>query len=75
MLVSGTTCSLSARNCIDSEGGYTFWKPVPTDTCNFNKYSVLYAGLANKMIDSDLGNKIVYTVATQGVTFALTAKG
>ena len=67
MLLSGTTCTLSARNCIDSEGGYTFWKPVLTDTCNFNKYGVLYEGLANKMIDSDLGNKIVYSVATQGV--------
>ena len=75
MLLSGTTCPLSARNCIDSEGGYTFWKPIPTDTCNFNRYGILYEGLANKMIDADLGNKIVYSVATQGVTFALTAKG
>ena len=53
MLLSGTTCHLSARNCIDSEGGYTFWKPVPTDTCHFNKYGVLYESLANKMIYRD----------------------
>ena len=75
-LRSGTTCSLSEENCIDQEGGYTFWKSIPKDNCNFQEYSVLYEGLANKMVDYDFNQKqIIYSLVTQDITFALAAKG
>ena len=35
-LKSGTTCSLSEENCIDQEGGYTFWKSIPKTIVTFN---------------------------------------
>ena len=72
----GTMCSLSEENCIDQEGGYTFRKSIPEDNCNFQEYSILYEGLANKMVDQDFNQKqIIYSLATQDITFAPTAKG
>ena len=32
----------------------TFWKSIPKDNCNFQEYSILYEGLANKMADQFL---------------------
>ena len=63
-LHSGTVCSLSIGNCLDIEGGYIFWEIIPTDSCKFNKYGVLYEGFANKMLNSDLGShkQIVYSL-------------
>ena len=75
-LRSGTACSLSEGSCIDQEGGYTFWNTIPIDNCKFNQYSILFEGLANKMVDSDFNNdQIIYSLATQDITFALAAKG
>ena len=75
-LRSGTACSLSEGSCIDSEGGYTFWDPIPIDNCKFNRYSVLYEGYANKMVDNDnIQNQVVYSLSTQDITFALASKG
>ena len=63
-LRSGTACSLSEGSCIDSEGGYTFWDPIPIDNCMFNRYSVLYEGYANKMVDNDnIQNQVVYSLS------------
>ena len=74
-LRSGTIFSLSDSHCIDQEGGYTFWNTVPVDNCKFQKYSIIYEGLANKLIDHDFDNKqIMYSFFTQDITFALTAK-
>ena len=75
-LRSGKICSLSIGNCLDVDGGYTFWQVIPTDSCKFNRYGILYEGLANKMSNPDLGGnqQTVYSLSTQGVTFALTAK-
>ena len=75
-LRSGTACSLSIGNCLDIDGRYTFWQTIPTDSCKFNRYGILYEGMANKMSNPDLGGnqQTVYSLSTQGVTFALTAK-
>lgn len=74
MLKSGTVCTLSDGFCLDSDDGYTFWKPMPTSSCNFHQYDVLYEGLANKIKDDskDPSSPTVYTLTTQDVTFALT---
>jgi len=45
MLKSGTICELNDSFCIDYEDGHTFWKPMPTSSCNFHQYDVLYEGL------------------------------
>ena len=70
-LPSGTTCPLSSGTCIDMVGGHTFWKPMPVDYCKFSKYGVLYEGLADKITDL----QTVYSLTTQDITFALTARG
>ena len=75
-LRSGTVCSLSEGNCIDQEGGYTFWNSILIDNCQFHQCSILFKGLANKMVDFDFNNdQIMYSLATQDITFALAAKG
>ena len=73
---SGTVYSLSIGNCLDVDGGYTFWQVIPTDSCKFNRCGILYEGLANKMSNPDLGGnqQTVYSLSSQGVTFALTAE-
>ena len=41
-----------------------------------NLYSVLYEGLANEMINYNLNDfQSIYSLSTQDITFALTAKG
>ena len=73
---SGTICSVSDGSCIHQEGGYTFWNPIPIDNCKFYQYSVLYEGLANKMVNYDLNDfQNIYSLSTHDITFALTAKG
>lgn len=74
-LRSGTTCSLSSGTCVDIEGGHSFWDQLPIDNCKFHQYGVLYEGYADKMIDNELVNpQTVYSLSTQDITFALTAK-
>ena len=76
-LRSGTVCTLASGTCLDIDGGNTFWQTIPIGACKFSRYGVLYEGIANKLMSSDLGGnrQIVYSLKTQGVTFALTAKG
>ncbi|KAL0111264.1 hypothetical protein PUN28_012868 [Cardiocondyla obscurior] len=75
MLKSGTVCDLTRGTCVDSEDGHTFWKPMPTSSCNFHQYDVLYEGLATKLISQaeDSTYATVYSLVTQDLTFALTA--
>lgn len=76
-LSSGTTCSLQAGSCIDGEDGHTFWSPVPTDTCKFDKYQVLYEGLASKIHNKHGTDNTpqIYTLTTHDITFALAKIG
>ena len=72
---SRTICLLSDGNCVDQEGGYTFRNTAPVDNCKFQQYSILYEGLENKVIDHNFDNiQIMYSLSTQDMTFALTAK-
>lgn len=74
ILPSGTHCRTSAYNCIDSEGGETFWPIIVQDSCHFERYDVLYEGFATRLSPSAVMNQTgptVYTVTTQDTTFAL----
>uniref|UniRef100_A0ABD2W557 Sema domain-containing protein n=1 Tax=Trichogramma kaykai TaxID=54128 RepID=A0ABD2W557_9HYME len=70
---SGVSCQFSSEHCIDQEGGNSFWRSLPRDNCNFNRYSILYSGLAERISDPDEENK-VYTVTTEDITFRLSAR-
>lgn len=73
MLPSGTRCPASARSCQDADGAETYWTPMPADTCHFDRYDILYEGIATRL--SAQGNQstaIIYTVTTGETTFALT---
>ena len=48
-LRSGITCKIADGNCLDLEGGYTFWDSLPGGDCRFNRYDVLYEGLGSKI--------------------------
>lgn len=74
-LRSGTTCILADSFCLDTDDGYSYWKPIPTPACGFNQYDVLYEGPANKTTESDSSESPVYSLTTQDVTFALTSRG
>lgn len=73
ILPSGTRCPASARSCLDADGAETYWAPLPADTCHFDRYDILYEGIATRL--SAQGNQtttIIYTVTTGETTFALT---
>lgn len=73
LLKSGTVCTLSDSFCLDLDDGYSYWKPMPTSSCNFHQYDVLYEGLANKIQDDKSSSSpTIYTLVTDDVTFALT---
>lgn len=73
-LKSGTICSLGDGHCIDPDEGHTFWQPIPTSSCDFHQYDVLYEGSAQKTIDVSTGHQPtkIYSLTTQDITFALT---
>lgn len=73
-LKSGTTCTLSDGYCIDPDDGHSYWKPVPTTSCDFHQYDVLYEGNALKTMDNTENHPpvMVYSLTTQDITFALT---
>jgi len=72
-LKSGTVCDLIDSFCLDADDGYTYWKPIPTTTCNFQQYDVLYEGPANNISEdiSDTDAPVIYSLVTQEITFAL----
>jgi len=74
ILKSGTICALSEGFCLDPDDGYTFWKPMPTSSCNFQQYDVLYEGSATKIKDdtTDPSSPTIYSLSTEDITFALT---
>ncbi|KYN05855.1 hypothetical protein ALC62_03208 [Cyphomyrmex costatus] len=75
-LRSGVTCELSATHCTDIEGGDTFWKPVPEDSCKLSDYSSLYNGYADKIFDAaDKRTQTVYSLNAQSLIFSLASTG
>ena len=72
ILQSGTHCTLIDGFCIDIDGNSAYWKTEPTDSCNFNRYDVLYEGKATKLTTvGDATSPDVYTLTTQETTFRL----
>lgn len=76
MLQAGTHCPLTDGTCLDVEGNAAFWTTEPTDSCQFNRYDVLFEGIAIKHQnpDSSAQNPDVFSLTTQETTFALAAK-
>lgn len=75
MLKSGTVCDLADESCIDIDDGYTFWNSVPTGTCDFEMYDILYEGVAIKYqgtLNTHTYNTTIFTLESQDTTFALT---
>lgn len=72
ILPSGTVCNLAKTSCIDYDSGYTFWQPLPSDTCELRSYDVLYEGLADKAEEeSGEQHPVIYSLTTNEITFAL----
>ena len=77
LLRSGTCCTFLDGYCL--EDGHTFRKPYPQSPWKFDLYNVLYEGIATRMTKT-ITNKspstpVVYRLATQEITFALTKTG
>lgn len=72
-LKSGIRCEISAGQCVDMEGGNTFWDPVPVTNCGNKEYGILYEGMAKKGVERD--SRLLYTVTTSDVIFALLIRG
>lgn len=76
ILPSGTVCNLAKTFCIDYDAGYTFWQPLPSDTCELRSYDVLYEGPAEKSEEeSEEQHPIIYSLTTSEITFALAKTG
>jgi hypothetical protein len=74
LLPSGTHCDVQIGRCMDTEGGETYWLPLPMDNCHFDRYDVLYEGTATRPTSREPANQtdlVVYTVTTGDTTFAL----
>lgn len=72
-LPSGTVCRFSEQTCLDMEGGYSFWKPLPSENCLGNNYELLYKGIATKFLNT-AKHETIFAVNSNVVTFALLAK-
>lgn len=77
ILRSGIRCQYSKTSCIDTEGGYTFWRELLADNCNFDKYLMLYEGTGTKLtsVDKDNKKREIQMVTKGTTTFALEIKG
>lgn len=75
-LPTGTVCAFTERQCLDMEHGHSFWEPVPTDRCNYDKYQVIYEGRAERVTDPSITSlETIYTLTSNDVTFALAKRG
>jgi len=45
---------------------------MPTNSCNFQQYDVLYEGSATKIKDDITDTSSIYSLFTEDITFALT---
>lgn len=75
-LRSGTICLYSEGTCMDYIGGWTFWKLMDKNYCNFNNYEILWTGMAEKMQDTASDNrKDIFSITTPEITFAFANEG
>ena len=76
ILPSGARCAVNDRVCFDTDGSETYWEMTPPDSCHFDRYDILYEGLANKLSPAQgQTTPVVYTVTSRDTTFALTKSG
>ncbi|KAL6416792.1 hypothetical protein ACFW04_013166 [Cataglyphis niger] len=73
VLPSGSHCRATEGECSDADGTTTYWQILPTDSCNFRRYDVLYQGAAYRLTPKEAQKEspIIYTVTTKETTFAL----
>ncbi|CAL1672026.1 unnamed protein product [Lasius platythorax] len=73
ILPSGARCHVTNGGCNDADGMTTYWSVLPIDSCQFNRYDVLYQGPAYRLtsISTQKETPIIYTVTTKDTTFAL----
>jgi len=69
LILLGQRCE-GRRECLDSENGQIFWSVVSQNSCQFDRYDVLYEGTAIKSRKNH-AMLTVFTVTTQETTFAL----
>ena len=74
-LESGTMCTFTDDHCIDMQYGYAFWDTLPTDACEANKYSGLYTGPINKIIEKNNERRPLYVLEAEGLSFAFKDMG
>ncbi|EZA59596.1 hypothetical protein X777_00265, partial [Ooceraea biroi] len=73
ILPSGTRCASSKGYCTDSDRTEFYWTSTPSDSCHFDRYDILYEGVATKLTPKELQSApVTYTVTSQETTFALT---
>lgn len=70
---SGARCFVQKGYCLDADGIESYWTPTPVDSCHFDRYDILFEGIATKLTSRETQmSPTVYTVTTQDTTFALT---
>ena len=75
MLRSGVVCEFDRLQCIDSEGGYTFWSPIKSESCIENKFSILYEGIVDKIFSKHNNySETFYSIDSEGALFSLAEK-
>ena len=71
-MASGIICTLYDTYCTDVEYGQTFWNTLLKDVCNFNKYEVIYKGVANKTHDNTTDNsETLHSLTIKNIIFVL----
>jgi len=72
ILPSDQRCDARRDECLDLENGQTFWPIVSQDSCQFDRYDVLYEDTATKLTPKSNHTMLtVFMITTQDTTFAL----
>lgn len=70
---SGARCPVQKGHCLDTDGTESYWTPVAADSCHFDRYDILFEGIATRLTAKEMHTSpTIYTVTTQDTTFALT---
>ncbi|KOC71219.1 hypothetical protein WH47_06141 [Habropoda laboriosa] len=73
ILPSGRHCLVTEEHCEDTKGEATFWTTTAEDNCHFNRYDVLYEGIATKINPpNSTTGPTIYSLTSDHITFALT---
>ncbi|KAL2723857.1 uncharacterized protein V1478_008370 [Vespula squamosa] len=73
LLKSETTCILNEEHCINANGSESYWFAIPTDSCNFSEYDVLYEEPAVKLTSAvPTEGPTLFVVTSRDVTFTPT---